>query len=103
MKRTPEIGDIVRIGKGKKDQLVIRAEDDTDFDTLRGDSYPRFVFVTIPYVVGASVDPKEKKYLISHCCGAEKGETKVDLVDIEFVHTTKFKEKISRTFTIKEW
>ena len=102
MKRAPEPGDIVRIGKGKKDQLVILAEDDTDFDHLRGDSYPRFVFVTIPYVVGALVDPKEKNYLISHCCSAGSGETKVDLLDIEFVGKAKFKEKVTRTFTVKE-
>ena len=102
MKRTPELGDIVRIGRGRKDQLVIYAEDDTDVDELRGDSYPRYVFVTIPYVVGASVDPKEKNYLISHCCNAGNGETKVDLLDVEFIGKAKFKEKVTRTFTVKE-
>lgn len=102
MKRLPEPGDIVRVGKGKKDQLVIFAEDDTDFDSLRGDSYPRFVFVTIPYVVGDTVDPKEKNYLISTCCDAGNGETKVDLIDIDFVCKAKFKEKVTRTFTVKE-
>lgn len=102
MKRLPEVGDVVRVGKGKKDQLVILAEDATDFDNLRGDSYPAFIFVTVPYVVGDTVDPKEKAYLISSCMNAGESETKVELDDITFVCKTKFKEKITRTFTVKE-
>ncbi len=102
MKREPQVGDVVRIGKGKKDQLVILAEDATDFDSLRGDSYPAFIFVTIPYTVGDIVDPKEKAYLISGCMNAGENETKVELNDITFVCKAKFKEKVTHTFTVKE-
>lgn len=102
MKREPEVGDVVRIGKGKKDQLVILAEDATGFDDLRGESYPAFIFVTIPYEVGDIVDPKEKAYLISNCVNADESETKVELLDITFVCKAKFKEKVTRTFTVKE-
>ena len=101
MKREPQVGDVVRIGKGKKDQLVILAEDATDYDTLRGDSYPCFIFVTIPYEIGDTVDPKEKAYMISSCMTASADETKVELDDITFICKAKFKEKITRTFTVK--
>ena len=97
MKRTPETGDVVRIGKAKKDQLVIFV-DDWRCDRLS----PKYVFVTIPYNVGETIDPKEKNYVISYAGFVGDGETKVDLNDIEFICKVKFKEKITRTFTVKE-
>lgn len=103
MKRNPEIGDVVRIGNGKKDQLVIFDEDFVDVDYgLGGGTRCGLVFVTIPYVVGDIVDPKEKAYLISNYDNSGESETKVDLDDIAFVCKAKFKEKITRTFTVKE-
>lgn len=101
MKRLPEVGDVVRVGKGKTDQLVIAAFDDTDYDTVRGESWPAFKFVTIPFVVGDSIDPKQKTHLISICRNAESRETKVDLLDVTWVCKAKVKEKITRTFTVK--
>lgn len=102
MKRLPEMGDVVRVGKGKKDQLVILAQDATSVDYTRRESYPGFLFVTIPYEIGDTVDPKERAYLISGCMSAGESETKVELNDITFVCKAKFKETLTRTFTVKE-
>lgn len=102
MRRMPEEGDIVRIGRGRKDQLVIFAEDATDHDHVCREVWPGYVFVTIPYEVGDTVDPKEKNYIISSCRAAGSGETKVELEDVELIGKAKFKEKITKTFTVKE-
>lgn len=101
MKRNPEVGDVVRIGTGKMDQLVISAHE----EQRDGDSFVQFVFTTIPHKTGESTDPREKHYYMCFWPHTEKynfkKRTKVDLIDIEFVCKAKFKEKIIKTFTVK--
>lgn len=103
MKRNPEIGDVVQIGNSKKYQLVISVDNATQqrsSDNTK-DFYPYFLFVTIPYEVGTSVDPKQKTYLVSSCITPAANETLVKVDDIVFITQVKFKEKLSRTFIVK--
>lgn len=98
MKREPQIGDIVRIG-GKKDLLVVEARDTTSY--AYDGAYPAFVFNTIPYVQGEVTDPKTKSFLISGCINPNKGQTVVNLIDIEWIGSAKVKKKVSTTYTVK--
>lgn len=107
MNRNPVKGDIITIGKGQTELLVVHDEMATSHDALRGDSYWANVFDVVPtHVLGdtrAGVtrvvpdNAKVTRYMTDGCMNAGK---KVDRGDIRLVGSCKFKAIVTTEYVI---